>query len=179
MNPCDPMAVAVDWLDAYRDASVDQIVAMYSPDGVVECACEGRKIIQGRRSLWAYWQHRCIERPALELVNLQMDGGAVVVSYRISSGIVHALLDIAEDGLITRCRCGPFEQCDKWGRSMQDTLSQLEKLRSDAAECEMIRDPATDPKKRELFDQLAAHLSGLASEVEKAMLADDNSSQMP
>jgi hypothetical protein len=30
MNPCDPMAVAVDWLDAYRDASVDQIVAMYS-----------------------------------------------------------------------------------------------------------------------------------------------------
>jgi hypothetical protein len=80
---------------------------MYSPDGVVECACEGRKIIQGRRSLWAYWQHRCIERPALELVNLQMDGGAVVVSYRISSGIVHALLDIAEDGLITRRKPSP------------------------------------------------------------------------
>ena len=62
---------------------------------------------------------------------------------------------------------------------MQDMLAQLEKLRSDAAECELIRDLATDPKKRELFDQLAAHLSGLASEVEKAMLADDNSSQMP
>jgi hypothetical protein len=62
---------------------------------------------------------------------------------------------------------------------MQDTLSQLRKLRSDAAECEMIRDLATDPKKRELFDRLAAHLSVLASEVEKAMLADDNCSQMP
>jgi hypothetical protein len=53
---------------------------------------------------------------------------------------------------------------------MQDMLVRLEKLRSDAAECELIRDLATDPKKRELFDRLAAHLSLLASEVERAML---------
>ena len=53
---------------------------------------------------------------------------------------------------------------------MQDMSPQLEKLRRDAAECAMIRDLATDPKKRELFDRLAAHLSVLASEVEKAML---------
>ena len=53
---------------------------------------------------------------------------------------------------------------------MQDMLARLEKLRSDAAECELIRDLATDPKKRELFDRLAAHLSLLASEVERAML---------
>jgi hypothetical protein len=53
---------------------------------------------------------------------------------------------------------------------MQDLLAQLEKLRSDAAECALIRDLATDPKKRELFDRLAAHLSVLASEVEMAML---------
>ena len=32
---------------------------------------------------------------------------------------------------------------------MQDMLTQLEKLRRDAAECELIRDLATDPKKRE------------------------------
>ena len=32
------------------------------------------------------------------------------------------------------------------------------------------RDLATDPKKRELFDRLAAHLMVLASEVERAML---------
>ena len=49
-------------------------------------------------------------------------------------------------------------------------LAQLEKLRRDAAECEVIRNLATDPKKRELFDRLAAHLSLLASEVERAML---------
>jgi hypothetical protein len=32
---------------------------------------------------------------------------------------------------------------------MQDMQLQLEKLRSDAAECQMICDLATDPKKRE------------------------------
>ena len=53
---------------------------------------------------------------------------------------------------------------------MQDMLTQLEKLKSDATECKLIRDLATDPKKRELFDRLAAHLSMLASEVERAML---------
>ena len=55
-------------------------------------------------------------------------------------------------------------------RPMQDMLAQLEKLRSDAAECQLIRDLATDPKKRELFDRLAAHLTVLASEVERVML---------
>jgi len=56
------------------------------------------------------------------------------------------------------------------GADMQDMLTQLEKLRRDAAECELIRDLATDHKKRELFDRLAAHLSVLASEVERAIL---------
>ena len=53
---------------------------------------------------------------------------------------------------------------------MQDMLTQLEKLRRDAAECELIRDLATDPKKQALFDRLAAHLSVLPSEVERTML---------
>ena len=53
---------------------------------------------------------------------------------------------------------------------MQDMLAQLEKLRRDAAECELVRDLATEPKKRELFDRLAAHLTQLASEVEQTIL---------
>lgn len=38
MTPVDPMAVAVavDWLDAYRAARINQIVGMYSPDAVIE-----------------------------------------------------------------------------------------------------------------------------------------------
>ena len=107
MTPCDPMAVEVDWLDAYRAARLKQIIGMYSPDAVIECDCGGRKIIHGQEGIAAYWRHRLIEMPALELQELQMDGSAVVVSYRTGIGIVQALLDIAEDGKINRCRCGP------------------------------------------------------------------------
>jgi hypothetical protein len=53
--------------------------------------------------------------------------------------------------------------------AMKDMQAQLEKLRKDAAECALIRDLATDPKKRELFTKLADHMTVLASEVERAI----------
>ena len=109
MTPVDPMAVAVDWLDAYRAARINQIVGLYSRDAVIECACGGCKIIHGEAEIAAYWRHRFVESPALELEELQMDGGAVAVSYRTGSGIVQALLDVTSHGLISRCRCGPKE----------------------------------------------------------------------
>ncbi|MCK1721323.1 hypothetical protein [Bradyrhizobium sp. 141] len=52
---------------------------------------------------------------------------------------------------------------------MKDMQAQLEKLRRDAAECALIRDLASDAKKRELFSRLADHLSVLAAEVERAI----------
>src|SRR6478609_8103763 len=42
------------------------------------------------------------------------------------------------------------------GCAMQDYQKHLEKLRADAAECRLICDLATDPKKRETFDRLLA-----------------------
>ena len=45
----------------------------------------------------------------------------------------------------------------------------LEKLRVQISECELIRDLATEPKKRELFTRLAEHFKMLAGEIEKAM----------
>jgi hypothetical protein len=54
---------------------------------------------------------------------------------------------------------------------MQDMKAHLEKLRSDAAECALIRDLATDPAKRELFTRLADHLNTLAGEIETAIAA--------
>lgn len=54
---------------------------------------------------------------------------------------------------------------------MKDYQAQLEKLRTDAAECALIRDLATDIAKRELFDRLANHLSDLADQVEMEMLS--------
>jgi hypothetical protein len=84
MTPHDPMAVAVNWLDAYRAARINQIVGMYSPDAVIECRLWGRRI--GHEGIAAYWRERFVESPALDLEELQVDGGAVVVSYRTSRG---------------------------------------------------------------------------------------------
>ena len=50
---------------------------------------------------------------------------------------------------------------------MKDMQLHLEKLRTQAAECEMIRDLATDKTKRELFAELARHFEVLAAEVER------------
>ena len=107
MTPCDPMAVAVDWLDAYRAAKIDQMIALYSPGAVIDCACGGNKTIYSDEGIAAYWRRHFLESPAFELVDLQADGEAVMMTYRTSSGLVEALLDITEDGLIACCSCGP------------------------------------------------------------------------
>jgi hypothetical protein len=52
---------------------------------------------------------------------------------------------------------------------MKDIHSYLEKLRVQISECEIIRDLATKPEKRELFARLAAHFKVLAGEIEKAI----------
>ncbi|HZP64130.1 MAG TPA: hypothetical protein VFB28_12010 [Terriglobales bacterium] len=49
--------------------------------------------------------------------------------------------------------------------------AQLEKLRTLSAECELIRDLATDKVKRELFGRLADHFKVLAGEVERTIKA--------
>jgi hypothetical protein len=54
---------------------------------------------------------------------------------------------------------------------MQDMKTHLEKLRVQVAECEMIRDLATEPAKRELFARLAAHFKALVGELEQAIAA--------
>jgi len=58
---------------------------------------------------------------------------------------------------------------------MKDMLAHLEKLRVQIAECELIRDLATDSVKRELFNRLAEHYKVLAGEVERAIAASKKS----
>jgi hypothetical protein len=52
---------------------------------------------------------------------------------------------------------------------MKDMRAHLEKLRAQAAQCESIRDLATDETKRELFERLAQHHKVLAAHVEQAI----------
>ena len=52
---------------------------------------------------------------------------------------------------------------------MKDYHASLEKLRKDATEAAKIRDLATEPVKREMYDNLHKHFNRLADEVEQAI----------
>jgi hypothetical protein len=54
---------------------------------------------------------------------------------------------------------------------VKDYRASIEKLRADAAEAALIRDLATDPVKRELYDRLCKHFGSLADEVEQVIKA--------
>ncbi len=62
---------------------------------------------------------------------------------------------------------------------MEDMHAHLEKLRAQAAECELIRDLATEPQKRELFDRLARHHRELAKHVENEIALQAVSDPVP
>jgi hypothetical protein len=49
---------------------------------------------------------------------------------------------------------------------MKDMQACMEKLRVQTAECELIRDLATDKAKRQLFSRLAEHFKVLAGHIE-------------
>jgi len=54
---------------------------------------------------------------------------------------------------------------------MKDLKEKLEKLRVDAADCELISNLATDYAKRALFARLSRQLRDMAAEVEAAIAA--------
>lgn len=47
-------------------------------------------------------------------------------------------------------------------------------MRGQAAECELIRDLATDAEKRELFGSLAKHHKAIVAEIERAIAESKN-----
>jgi hypothetical protein len=55
---------------------------------------------------------------------------------------------------------------------VKDYLASVEKLRSDAVEAALVRDLATDPNKRDLYNRLHHHFTRLADEVEQAIKSD-------
>jgi len=57
---------------------------------------------------------------------------------------------------------------------MKDMIAHWEKLKAHAAECALISNLAVDRAKRSLFAQLAVQLTMLASELERAITANEN-----
>jgi hypothetical protein len=106
MTSFDPMAAAVDWLDAYRTANL-AIADLYSESALLRCDCDGTQELYGRAAIKAYWQQRFAEKPAGELTDLNLLDNGIVVSYRVPSGVVRATLFFDADGKIRRSRCGP------------------------------------------------------------------------
>jgi hypothetical protein len=91
MSSFDPMAAAIDWLDAYRAASFS-IIDMYASDGAIECACDGSKTIYGRAAMTEYWRHRFDEKRAGELIDLRSDRDIIIVAYAVPGDVVQAIL---------------------------------------------------------------------------------------
>ncbi|MBJ7405862.1 MAG: nuclear transport factor 2 family protein [Bradyrhizobium sp.] len=104
----DPMAVAVDWLDAYRAGDLETIMELYAEDAVVHCGCSGAQTITGREALRAYWVDRLQRYPAGILDDLSPSHNGTVISYVTSTGVVSALLAFDADGRIKLLDCGPL-----------------------------------------------------------------------
>ena len=62
---------------------------------------------------------------------------------------------------------------------MKDYFASIEKFRLDAAEARHIRDLASDPAKREMYDRIYEHLSRLADEVQLAASKHPTQSDTP
>lgn len=102
----DPMATAVDWLDAYRAGDIEAILEMYAEDAVVYCGCD-ELTITGREGLRAYWAARMRKHPAAELDDLQPSHGGTVISYISGENVVNAVLAFNAAGKIKTLSCGP------------------------------------------------------------------------
>jgi ketosteroid isomerase-like protein len=103
----DTMAIAVDWLDAYRAGDLNALLNLYDDEACLECGCGGRTILVGKAGLKEYWAERLVRQAALELEDLQPDGDGVALAYNTSEGLVRAVFSFNETGKIARCRCGP------------------------------------------------------------------------
>ena len=105
LTSLDLMAVAIDWLDAYRAGDLF-IVDLYADDASLQCDCNGKKELRGADAIAAYWHQRLVEKPAGELIDLQLDGSNIVLHFRVPGGVVQTMLTFDSDGSLRRSRCG-------------------------------------------------------------------------
>lgn len=103
----DPMAAAIDWLDAYRAGDLDAILKMHADDAVIHCGCGTMKTISGEETLRAYWVERLQEYPASDLDNVHPLQDGSLISYVTCMGVVDARLTFDASGRIVLIDCAP------------------------------------------------------------------------
>ncbi|MCP3391127.1 nuclear transport factor 2 family protein [Bradyrhizobium sp. CCGB12] len=102
------MAVAIDWLDAYRAGDIEAILELYAEDAVVHCGCgAGVKTITSREALRAYWVDRLRDYPAGKLNDLNCSQDGTLISYNTRTGVVSVLLAFDAAGRIKELNCSP------------------------------------------------------------------------
>lgn len=99
------MAVAVDWLDAFRATKLDAILDLYDDDARLECGCGGRRIVVGKGALRQYWIKQFAEQQATELDDIQPAGDDIALAYQTSEGLVRVVFSFNASGKIARTHC--------------------------------------------------------------------------
>jgi ketosteroid isomerase-like protein len=102
----DPMAAAIDWLDAYRSSDIELVLSMFADDAVVHCDCCAMTTLCGKESFRAYWTQRFQDCAASDLEDLQPSGSGTLISYVTRAGTVAADVQFDRDGKIAFLRLG-------------------------------------------------------------------------
>jgi ketosteroid isomerase-like protein len=106
----DQIAVVVDWLDACRARDLEALLDLYAQDASLECACNDRKVFQGRADLASYWRPRLgdFSSAAFKLDEITTDAEGVVLDYVSFEGKpVRIYFNFDGDGKILQTRCEP------------------------------------------------------------------------
>jgi ketosteroid isomerase-like protein len=102
----DPMAAAIDWLDAYRSSDLELVLSMFADDAVVHCGCCAKTTLCGKESFRAYWTQRFQDCAASDLEGIQPSGSGTSIAYVTRAGTVAADVQFDRDGEIVFLRLG-------------------------------------------------------------------------
>ena len=106
----DPLAVAVDWLDAAKLGDLDGLLGLYDERATLECDCEG-VVLTGRQSLSAYWAPKLESKlaAAFTLDDMTPIDNGVQVDYQSYEGKpVRIHFRFTPSGKIAHANCSPL-----------------------------------------------------------------------
>jgi hypothetical protein len=112
----DPLAVAVDWLDACKARDPDILLDLYDPIGTHQCSCEGGHLHEGRTALAQYWLSRLARAVphAFELFDLALTKTGVVLDHSAFDGaLVRITFAFTDAGRIRQSVCGLVRACPR------------------------------------------------------------------
>jgi hypothetical protein len=114
----DAMAIAIDWLDAYRAAKLDTILDLYDDNASLECGCGEQRSLVGKAALKEYWLERFAEKTPTELDDIQPTSDGVALAYRTHEGLMRVAFSFNAVGKIARTRCVPAAEIASLRRAL-------------------------------------------------------------